>query len=429
MNSPADSAPATLLQPPSTAQGFRDSAGKARIRAIADTCVKCGLCIEQCPSYRVLQREQDSPRGRIALAAAMADGTLAVNDPHALAALDRCLNCDTCTRVCPANVDYRSLIDEARNAFPQPVTFARRASRTLQHHRQWLRVLRPFARALSKWRVPGLNQSEPGPMTALRESLAAASAGANAIAAPGFTRAHPPWRGTFALFRGCVAGVLDADTQHAAVRILSRIGYGVHAPRANHCCGALDRHHGRSDEAGVSADHALALYASTPATRVVGTVTGCDAQLRSEVFGGTALAFDDLFTWLAGDEQMTALRLKALPLRVAVHVPCTQRAMAGADAAMREVLSRIPGVELIDLPEAPQCCGAAGTFFADHPGIARTLREERLGQILALAPDCVLSSNVGCRLHLAAGLRESGSRTEVIHPAVLLERALPEIEP
>ncbi len=429
MNSAADSAPATPLQHPVAAPQLTGSTAKARIRAIADTCVKCGLCIEQCPSYRVLQREQDSPRGRIALAAAMADGVLAADDPHALAALDRCLNCDTCTRVCPADVDYRSLIDHARSEFPSPTTFARRASRTLQRHRLWLRVLRPAARLVTRLRLPGRASSSPGTLTALRESLAAAPAGANARAAPGFTPAHPPWRGTIALFRGCVAGVLDADTQNAAARILSRIGYGVHSPRANHCCGALDRHHGRAQDASAAAEHALALYQTTPATRVIGTVSGCDAQLRTAVFGGTTLALDDLFVWLAADERLASLRFEPLPLRVAVQVPCTQRAIPGADAAMRQVLARIPGVEIIDLPQAPTCCGAAGTYFADHPGIARTLRDERLEQIRIAAPDCVVSSNVGCRLHLAAGLAQTGSRIEVLHPAVLLDRALPEIQP
>lgn len=392
------------------------------IRAIADTCVKCGLCIERCPSYRVLQREQDSPRGRIALAAALASGQLPANDSVALAALDRCLNCGTCTRVCPADVDFDRLIDVARAAFPAPQAAARRGARWLTRHRGALRSLRPLARS---------------PLRHLLPATSAAAALANALAhldpdardAPVFTPAIAPRRGSVALFRGCVAGTLDADTQNAAVRVLARLGFDVHVPAGNQCCGALDRHHGRATEANTRVQDVQSRYPELPASHVLGTVSGCHAQLRDRVFAGSPLAFDDLFAFLDTDSLLPTLAHRALPQRVALHLPCTQRDVAGVDAAIRRVLARIPGLEVAGLPDEPGCCGAAGTYFADHPQVANALRAERVAQVEAVAPACLATTNIGCRLHLAAGLAISAARVPVVHPIVLLDQALRESDP
>ncbi len=406
---------------------FADSDAAAEIRAIADTCVKCGLCIERCPSYRVLQREQDSPRGRIAVADAMARGLLAADDPTALAALDRCLDCGTCTRVCPADVDYSRLIDLARATFPAPEQAPRTAARWLTRHRGALRALRPLARAVVRSPLRRALRSGPA-TTAMIEALARAPAPANADArpAPVFTPAMGPRRGSVALFRGCVAGSLDADTQRAAVEVLARLRYDVHMPAQDHCCGALDRHHGRAREAGARAADACTRYQSLPVSQALGTVSGCHAQLRDHVFTGASIAFDDLFAFLDRDELLPTLGHAPLPLNVVLHLPCTQRDVAGADAALRRVLARIPALAIERLPEEPACCGAAGTYFADHPRIANALRTERVAQIGALRPARVLTTNIGCRLHLAAGLADAAVEAPVIHPITLLALSLRE---
>ncbi len=400
-----------------------DSDAARQIRAIADTCVKCGLCIERCPSYRVLQREQDSPRGRIALADALARGQLAPDDPGALAALDRCLNCGTCTRVCPANVDYAQLIDLTRAAFPAPQPIARRAARWLTRHRNLLRALRPMARVARRSAL--LRRLLPRAVP-LRDALATVAIGSDATPVPDFTAATGPRRGAVALFRGCVAGVLDADTQQAAIRVLTRLGYDVHAPGGDHCCGALDRHHGQADQARDRAQDARMRYHALPVDQVLGSATGCHAQLRDAVFAESGPAFDDLFAFLDRDELLPTLTFRALTMRVALHVPCTQRDTPGSLAALARVLSRIPGLDIVQLPEEPACCGAAGSYFADHPQVANALRAERVAHLEAAAPMRVLTSNIGCRMHLAAGLAAAGNTATVVHPITLLDLSLRE---
>ena len=84
----------------------------ARIGEIAAQCVKCGLCLPACPTYQSQRNEAESPRGRIAIAAAVASGNAIGTDVQRH--LDSCLTCGACDAVCPSNVAYEELIVGAR---------------------------------------------------------------------------------------------------------------------------------------------------------------------------------------------------------------------------------------------------------------------------------------------------------------------------
>jgi glycolate oxidase iron-sulfur subunit len=106
-----------------------------------------------------------------------------------------------------------------------------------------------------------------------------------------------------------------------------------------------------------------------------------------------------------------------------LHVPCTQQAIDGG-AAARSVLERIPGLRLSVLPLQPRCCGGAGLYFVDHAAIADALLSERVTQIRTLAPDVVLTTNIGCKLQLRAGLLAAGVDIPIQHPVEVLAQSL-----
>jgi len=76
------------------------------------------------------------------------------------------------------------------------------------------------------------------------------------------------------------------------------------------------------------------------------------------------------------------------------------------------------------LPETAPCCGSAGSYMLKHPKMAQALLADLLEAALETQPDYLVSSNIGCVLHIAAGLRDRGIRMEVIHPIVLIARQL-----
>jgi glycolate oxidase iron-sulfur subunit len=410
--------------PASTSPKSASPAPDARLLALTDQCVMCGLCLPHCPTYRIDAIEAESPRGRIALARALAGGVLAPT-PSMLMHLDQCLGCLSCQKVCPSQVQYDEILVRTREALaetrlaatqgasgwiqralrsPERVTALARVGAAL-HAGRWLPSLARVLPSASIWRR--LAQTQPTlPHTRRWQPVA---------------KVAP--RARVALFRGCVASVYDRDTFAASRRLLEAVGYDV-VETGTHCCGALPRHTGDVATAAAAAASTRAALQATGAEIVLVSATGCYGDLRDQVLAGSALRVADIHAFLAADPGFAALRFTPLAKRAALHLPCTQVNVVGAIAAIRSVLARIPELGILTLPEQPRCCGAAGSYFIEHPGIADRLRGEQLDQAQALAPDLLLTTNIGCRIHLGNGLRERGTLIPVLHPLVLLAQQL-----
>ncbi|HEU4665219.1 MAG TPA: (Fe-S)-binding protein [Dokdonella sp.] len=385
------------------------------VAALADQCVMCGLCLPHCPTYRLERTEAESPRGRIALARALAEGRLAP-DAAAVAHLDHCLGCLSCQKVCPSHVRYDDLLVQTRAALlaARPPGLLRRwlhAPRTLRtlarlgagvRASHWLPPLARWLPHGSRWRRVGeMLPAAPPPLR---------------IAA---RRPAPPTGRTIALFRGCVGSVYEADTLAAARILLEAAGHRV-TEVDGYCCGALPRHGGFVDAASREATAARDALLRTHADVVLGCSSGCHADLRDEVAAGTALDVRDVHAFLAADAGFARLAFRPLALRAALHLPCTQVNVVGEVASIRALLARVPQLVVIELPEQPRCCGAAGSYFLEQPSFADRLQAEKLAQAAALAPDLLLTTNIGCRIHLGNGLRARDSALPLRHPLALL---------
>jgi glycolate oxidase iron-sulfur subunit len=225
------------------------------------------------------------------------------------------------------------------------------------------------------------------------------------------------------LFRGCVASVYDRDTHDAARVLLEALGHEVVVPAGTPCCGALARHAGDIEAADDQIARACEAIAETEGAAVLVSATGCFGDLRDHVRAGGPPVID-IHAFLARDARIDTLRFRPLTARVALHLPCTQVNVVGEIASIRALLARIAGLTMLTVPEQPRCCGAAGNYFIEHAAIADRLRDEKLDQIGAYAPDLVLTTNIGCRIHLANGLRGRAGAPRVLHPLALLAQQL-----
>ena len=393
----------------------------ARLVALADQCVMCGLCLPHCPTYRIGQVEAESPRGRIALAKALASGAMAPS-PSMLLHLDQCLGCLSCQKVCPSQVDYdqilvrtRAMLADRRAApgllrrwlhDPARLTALARLGAALRVGR-WLPVI---ARVLPRRsRLRRIARSAPALPSANRFAP---------VARPAVSR------GRVVLFRGCVASVQDRDTLAAGRHLLETLGYDVVETAGMSCCGALPRHVGDVAAAALHAGQTRAALEAAGAGIVLVSASGCYGDLRDQVLGDSALQIADIQAFLAADPGFASLRFKPLAARAVLHLACTQVNVIGEVAPIHALLGRIPELAVLTLPEQPRCCGAAGSYFLEHPDIAERLRGEKLDQARPLAPDLLLTTNIGCRIHLGNGLRERGVRIPVLHPLVLLAQQL-----
>jgi glycolate oxidase iron-sulfur subunit len=224
-----------------------------------------------------------------------------------------------------------------------------------------------------------------------------------------------------------VASVYDRDTHEAARRLLEALGYDVRVPHGTPCCGTLARHAGDAEAADRQAAMTRSALAATHASTVLVSATGCFGELRDHASRDQAIV--DVHAFLARDPELPRLRFRPLAARVALHLPCTQVNVVGEIASIRALLARIPNLDVVELPLQPRCCGAAGNYFAEHPAIATRLRDEKLAQALEIEPDLVLTTNIGCRIHLGAGLRERGVSPRVMHPLALLAQQLENVAP
>lgn len=385
-----------------------------RVAALADQCVQCGLCLPACPTYALDRNEAESPRGRIALAAALARGQL---DPAGAwrATLDHCLGCLSCESACPAQVRYGELLAETRALLGPPPAHPRLLLGLLTRPAR-LRALRRLAGwvALPRWqtwlvrRMP-LRAAWRTALRVLPNTAPAAAVVSRRVA--GATR-------QLALFPGCVASVEDAQAQQDAVTLLQAAGFGVSVLPA-FCCGAMDLHTGRARGAERAAAEVRRAWLASGASGLVAITPGCLGTLRRALPGVEVL---DPLQLLAAHADL--LRFRPLAQRVAVHLPCTQVNVARSESALLQLLRRVPALDVQPLPRPQHCCGAAGSHLLEFPERAARLREPVLRQIATLEPQRLLSSNIGCRLHLAAGLAEDGQACPTLHPLSLLARQL-----
>ena len=229
---------------------------------------------------------------------------------------------------------------------------------------------------------------------------------------------------TVMLFAGCVASDHERALHEGARRLLGALGERVDTCPVDLCCGTLARSAGDLADARTHEAQLARSIGGRADLVVLGTATGCQAQLAGALRDtGTTVA--ELTTWLAAHPQLERMRFAPLHEPVAVHRPCSQRLLgAGSAQAVDRLLARIPSLQRIDLPEQDRCCGAAGTHFLARPAQAHALRAQVLADIAHAAPRIVVSGNIGCRLYLDAGLHDSATRIEFVHPVELLARQL-----
>ena len=235
-----------------------------------------------------------------------------------------------------------------------------------------------------------------------------------------------PTKAKVALFTGCVGDIAERAVLHDAMRLLKAAGVDAAIPTAQGCCGALHQHGGLPDGASACATRNARAFAGCDS--VLPLATGCGAALRDlgRKTAGDAPALApkvrDLCTALAEALDAQPVVFSARAQRVGIHTACTQANVFGASKAVRHLLARIPGIELIDLAPESGCCGAAGTAFISQPAQADALRAPKLAAAAGL--DLIVSANIGCSLHLLAGLRQQGRAIPVLHPVSLLAQVL-----
>lgn len=373
------------------------------LSALADQCVKCGMCLQVCPTYRLHRREAESPRGRIALFQALLEEQLPPG-PGLVSHLDNCLQCRACEAICPSRVAYGVLITEAQ-----------RRIRPLKPRRITMQAFwRLFDRLLARERAGTLIQG----LFRLYQRLLLAGGRPARLTTTVIAQATTYEAAPVRLFAGCLNQVLDPALAPAARRVLETMGYGVSPMPASLCCGALHQRDGQDRQAGAQLARSRDILNGT--APVVSLVSACSLHLRERA---SELPVADFASFVQQHWPET-LRLKPYPGTVWVHEACSLRNGLKEHPALTALLRRVPDIELRPLGDNRLCCGAAGTQLLSHRDQATAILAAKLAGLEPGAQGVVVTTNTGCASHLQNGLARQGLEIEVLHPAEFLLRVL-----
>jgi glycolate oxidase iron-sulfur subunit len=236
-----------------------------------------------------------------------------------------------------------------------------------------------------------------------------------------------------AFFSGCVMPYMYGATQEATVRVLARLGREVVTPPPQTCCGALMVHSGDREAARTLARQTIDLFLALDVEAVVVNAAGCGSTLKEY---GELLEHDPVyadrahrFAALVQDvtEYVARLpfteRLGEVHARVTYQDSCHLAHAQRIRHAPRHLIQAIPGVRLVEMPNADRCCGSAGIYNAVQPAMSLQILDLKMDEVAAADPDLVVTANPGCMLQLEMGLRRRGLHARVMHVIDLLDLA------
>jgi len=388
------------------------------------TCISCGLCLNDCPTYRVLDDEADSPRGRIQLIRQMVSTEGTAVDDRVAGHLEACLVCRACETACPSGVPFGRIMEGAREDLRERER-PRRVAKAIRRLglatvadqsrlRLMTRLIDLYVRSGAQ-RVARASRLLPKRLRAM-ESLAMKAEGT-----PYVPIERPD--GDTAFFAGCIMRTAFGETERATVRMLERGGKRVTACQEQTCCGALHAHAGDGDTARELARLNIDAFSGMEGLIVV-NAAGCGAQLKAY---GELLAGDPAWSERAHAfgarvrDASEAVAPGSVPsaapraIRVVYQDACHLAHGQQIRRQPRALLDKVPNVTLVPIADAERCCGSAGIYNLTHPEVAGELQRQKVAAILAVRPDIVVSANPGCILQVAAGLRAAGSDVPVVH--------------
>ncbi len=415
---------------------------------VIDTCVHCGFCLSTCPSYRVIGKETDSPRGRIYLMDGVNEGEIPLSSAT-VQHFDSCLGCLACVTTCPSGVRYDQLIAATRPQIERnyarslPEKLLRQLIFSLFPYPQRLRLL---LRPLGLYQKTGLQKliRSLGFLQQISPQLAAMEAMLPPISPQAFQDPFPeviPAQGEkryrVGLLLGCVQRLFNPEVNAATIRVLTANGCEVVIPPVQGCCGALCHHQGQEAQAQDLARQTIDAFEGTGVDAVIINASGCGHTLKEY---GTILQEDDQYCdraqafatqvrdvqeFLASVGLTAALSpLRQQPVTLVYQDACHMLHGQKISVQPRQLLRQIPGVQLREPIDAALCCGSAGVYNILQPETAAELGRQKVENLTNTGAEVIASANIGCYVQISKHLQLQSKTLPVLHPMQLLDYSI-----
>jgi len=400
---------------------YANSADGKAAEAILRKCVHCGFCTATCPTYQLLGDELDGPRGRIYLMKQVLEGETPTRKTQLH--LDRCLTCRSCETTCPSGVDYGHLVDIGRKLVDA-------------------KVPRPAGERALRW---ALKEGLPSPLFGPAMQLGQLVRG---FLPEALRKKVPPRQATrpwptrqharkVLLLAGCVQPAMAPNVNGATARVLDAAGIQTLVAAKAGCCGAVRFH--LNDQEGGMAQMRANIDAWWPDVErgveaIVMNASGCgvtvkdyghilqhdaDYAAKARRIGALTRDLSEMLPGIVESLQAQRPRLGGTLPRLVFHPPCTLQHGQKLKGVVEQQLGALGFDIRVANNEPHLCCGSAGTYSVLQPALASQLRDRKLGHLQDMAPEAIVSANIGCITHL-----QSGTETPVRHWVEVLDDAL-----
>lgn len=415
---------------------------------LIDACVHCGFCLSTCPSYRVIGKEMDSPRGRIYLMDSINEGENSLS-PATVQHFDSCLGCLACVTTCPSGVRYDQLIEATRSQV------ARNHPRSLGEKllRQFIFSVFPYPnrmrallRPLGLYQKTGLQKvvRSLGFLKSISPQLAAMESVLPELSPKAFTDAIPeiiPAQGEkryrVGMILGCVQRLFNPEVNDATARVLSANGCEIVVPKVQGCCGALSHHQGEEEQAKTLARQMIDTFEAANVDAVLINASGCGHTLKEYAH----ILQDDPEYYDRAKEFVTKVKdvqeflatvgltaelspLRSQPLVLVYQDACHMLHGQKISIQPRQLLRKIPGVQLREPIDAALCCGSAGIYNILQPEVAHELGQQKVENLTNTGAQVIASANIGCYVQISKHLKLQDKAIPVLHPMQLLDYSI-----
>ncbi len=402
-------------------------------------CNKCGLCLMHCPVYLEARDESNSPRGKVQLIRHFAKHHLE-SSFYLSDMICRCLMCGACTAMCPSGVEHNRLFRRMRSAmvkdcgqnWKMKVLFhllahedqLHLAGKLSKYGMNWMKdhLLSSFRMgAIPLNKLPGFN-AKP-----FRDRVAQA------------VEPEGPSQGTVLYFTGCATNYVYDEIGQAVVTVLTQMGYRVEIPKAQVCCGLPLFTHGNIDLSKANMLQNIKILNREDVAAVVVDCATCGSALRLEYAPlldelgldptparELASRVQDISEFVLHHIDLLKPRLTREPPlihQVAYHAPCHLRNTQKVTSEVKELLTHLPNVHYVPVPDTYSCCGGGGSFFYEHPEISKKIVDKKIENARASGATIWATGCPSCQINLTGNL-EPGDRLSVLHPIKLVEEAL-----
>lgn len=416
--------------------------------SVLQQCMHCGLCLPTCPTYDATQLERNSPRGRISLMRAIADGRLEPTKAFA-DEMYFCLGCLACMTACPAGVNYAELFEHARAEAEQSGVLDSPKRNLIRNFTlRWLfmdlRRLRVMGRLLRLYQSLGLQtvlrrsgvmRMLPKRLRELEEMMPRVQPRLSADLIDPVTPAIGTRRYRVAMLTGCAQDLMFSDVNRDTVEVLAHNGCEVITPIRQFCCGSLHAHNGEWNLAQQLARRQIDQFAPEELDAIITNAAGCGSHLKhyatllegDPIYAERAQLWDskikDIHEWLVQIGIIPPVGPDAPSQTVTYHEACHLCHGQKISRQPRQVLGAIPNLKLVELAESTWCCGSAGIYNLIQPEMANDLLARKVEHIRNTKADVVATANPGCLLQIITGVKRENLPVRVVHSITLLAEA------